>query len=75
MELQEALHKFERENAHMLRVFDEASAAYDAVAPTLYQVELALAQAKRVRAASTVLVRALATERDKLQPSEGHKHD
>lgn len=36
-------------------------------------VELALAQAKRVRTASTVLVRELAQQRDELQTSGGHK--
>lgn len=34
-------------------------------------VDIALSQAKRVRNASTVLVRELARERDKLQPTGG----
>ncbi len=69
-ELQQALHKFEREHAHMLRIFDEAWDAYVPAATALSRAEMALAQAKRVRAASTIMVRAIARHRDQLQPDK-----
>lgn len=41
--------------------------------PNATEVELLLSQAKRVRNASTVLVRELAQKRDELQNQEVHK--
>lgn len=69
-ELQEALHKFERENEHLLRAMEIVEQVEPIIA-YVEQIELALAAAKRVRSASTVLVRALARHRDQLQPWEG----
>lgn len=64
-ELQEVLHKFERETDHLLHLTDEHGGFTDEY------IDLALSQAKRVRRESTLLVRALARHRDQLQPKEG----
>ena len=62
MELQQ-LHKFFQEVKHFDRVLgDDLNEG---------NVELALAQAKRVRNSSSMLIRALAQYRDQLQPKEG----
>jgi hypothetical protein len=75
-ELQQAMHKFERENAHLLRIMEEIEplvAEGERIIAEVDRISLALASAKRVRTASTVLVRALARHRDQLQPQGGHK--
>lgn len=63
-ELQQALHKLDREHQHLSRIAEQDFDDRD-------HIDLALSQAKRVRSASTILVRAIARHRDQLQPKEG----
>lgn len=63
MDYTAAADKFERESGILLDIL-EALDFND----TEQGIEIALGQAKRVRNASTVLVRELARERDRLQP-------
>lgn len=62
-ELDRDADKFFEETAHFERIIDLALAD-----PTLGHISLALAQAKRVRRSSTLLVQHFANMRDKLQP-------
>jgi hypothetical protein len=62
-ELQEALHKFERESDILIRIGERMG---DVLEP--HELSIALSQAKRARVACTILVKALARERDTLQP-------
>lgn len=60
-ELQRAAHKLRIEQAHLDRALERNEP----------DVALALSIAKKVRAASTLVVRHLAELRDQLQPKEG----
>jgi hypothetical protein len=63
-ELHRTADKFERAADRLVQVTDQI----DPDEPDLNAVNIALAEAKRVRRESTLLVRALGALRDKLQP-------
>jgi|GraSoiStandDraft_24_1057298.scaffolds.fasta_scaffold5496500_1 hypothetical protein len=58
------LAKFEKAADHLIQVMERL----DPDDPDPYAVQLALAEAKRVRRESTLLTRVLAKMRDELQP-------
>lgn len=64
MELHRTADKFDEEATILLDLID----GIEEGSPSIERVELALAEAKRVRRESTVLVRQLAELRDQLQP-------
>lgn len=57
------LHKFRQEARHLDRMIGDSLPDDDTI-------QMVLAQAKRVRTASNLLVRALAQHRDQLQPNK-----
>lgn len=66
MDYTAAADKFERESDILLDILETLDFKL-----SKQGIEIALGQAKRVRSASTVLVRELARQRDKLQPTGG----